>query len=70
MTDYTEAVQTIAGPADERPLQNEDTRLWLRENGFDLARHMSWWDQPNDEGAVSRHYRQSQPAVKPVEQWR
>jgi hypothetical protein len=69
MTGYTEATQLITGTADSRPLQNEDTRVWLKQCGFDLSRHLSWEDRIGDDG-VHRYFRQMVPVAKPVEQWR
>ena len=69
MMGYTEATQLITGPVDERPLQNEDTRVWLKQQGFDLSRHLSWEDKIGDDGTF-RYFKQMKPVAKPVEQWR
>lgn len=50
-----EAIQSL-GPARARyPLQDEETKAWLRQHGFNLDKPISWWDTDTD----CRHFVQT-----------
>jgi hypothetical protein len=61
-----EAIQHITDQTDAWPLRNEDTRQWLKNHGFDLARWLSWWDMPGEAGTKCRHFRQDETEPKPL----
>lgn len=53
-----EAIQALPPIPTHLPMSEEATRAWLQQHGFDLARWVAWWDQPNEAGTVCRHFRQ------------
>lgn len=53
-----EAIQALPPIPTHLPMNDEATRVWLQQHGFDLSRWLSWWDQPNEAGTVCRHFRQ------------
>lgn len=61
-----EAIQALPPIPTDRPLNDEVTRQWLKEHGFDLNRWVAWWDQKNECGTVCRHFRQDQRAPKNI----
>ena len=50
-----EAIQSPDMKAKASPMQHDETRDWLRKHGFDLARQLSWWDDPETN---CRHFTQ------------
>ena len=58
MTELIEAIQALPDNPTARPLNDETTRAWLKEHGFELSRWIAWWDQKNEAGTVCRHFRQ------------
>src|SRR6185437_3522985 len=50
-----EAIQSPDMKAKASPMQHDETRDWLRKHGFDLAKQLSWWDDPETN---CRHFTQ------------
>lgn len=61
-----EAIQALPPIPTPRPLNDDATRAWLKEHGFDLNQHMMWWDEKNEAGTVCRHFRQHLEPVKNI----